>query len=227
MQKLTIKKIAEFRGKSEKSKRTFVRGLNRAKSLEELASGGGGDYWVSCISALIKSYRENDLSYTAERITELQRRRSNTSIRKTRDMYDRNVDILSNYGTSDLKRWRPAKDIDFPRLPKRRASMTLRGLEVQIDISHIFTFNKDGFDQVGCIWFIAKLDGFQPAELGMFASIMHRYLRASFSRTHKINAQYCIAVDVFKKVEVNYSQLEKGEVPDLLEATLEEIKRLL
>ena len=61
----------------------------------------------------------------------------------------------------------------------------------------------------------------------MFADILYRYLKTHFSEDYKLNAKYCIAVDVFSNFEVNYSQLEKGEIPIILNSTLDEIKDLM
>jgi hypothetical protein len=228
MQKLTIKTIAEFRSKGDKAKFGFVSRLNRSpKPKDPEAEESGGDYWVTSISALIGSFKENDIRCATDKISELHGKRSKSSRKQTKDMYLRNINILSQYTNADLKKWRPSKQLEFPRTPKRKVLFAFKGFDVQVDISHIFTFNKDGFDQVGCTWFVAKLNGFQPVELGMFTSFMYRYLEAHFSKTHKINPEYCIAIDAFKKTEVSYAQLEKKEIADVLEPTLDEIRKLL
>lgn len=228
MQKLTIKTIAEFRSKGDKGKFGFVSRLNRPpKPKDPEVEESGGDYWVTSISALINSFKENDISHATDKISELHGKRSKSSRKQTKDMYTRNMNILSQYTNADLKKWRPTKQLEFPRTPKRKALFAFKGFDVQVDISHIFTFNKDGFEQVGCTWFVAKLNGFQPIELGMFASLMYRYLEARFAKTHKINPEYCIAIDAFRKAEVSYAQLEKKEIADVLEPTLEEIRKLL
>ena len=228
MQKLTIKTIADFRSKGDKGKLGFVNRLNRpTKPKEPGNEEGGGDYWITSISALINSFRENDIRYATDKIAELRDKWSKSSRKQTKDTYSRNMDILLQFTSSDLKKLRPVKDLEFPKTPKRKVRFTFRGFEVQVDISHIFTFSKDGFDQVGCTWFVAKKDGFSPVELGMFTCLMYRYLEAHFAKTHKINTQHCIAIDAFKKKEVSYAQLEKKEITDVLEPTLEEIRGLL
>ena len=67
MQALSIKKIVEFRGKSDRSKKTFALALKRDKLKPE--TDGGGDYWISCLSAISNSYKANDIeSIIAKRI---------------------------------------------------------------------------------------------------------------------------------------------------------------
>lgn len=225
MQKLTIKKIVDFRSRSEKGKKNWVRAWKRPAT--PTPSEGGGDYWVSCVSALSKSFKENDLAHATTRIKDLEKRYPEADNKRTKDMYKRNIDVLSKYQESDLKRWRPDRKLEFPKIPKRNVALTLNGLEVQLSPSQVFTFVKEGSEQVGGIWFVAKLNGFNSVELGMFASILYRYLLRQFAKTHKINTRYCLAIDTFNKTEVSYAQLENDEIADVLEPTIEEIKALL
>jgi hypothetical protein len=225
MQNLTLKKIVEFRSRSENGKRSLVKSWKRPPNPNP--PEGGGDYWVSCVSALSRSFKENDLKYAMSRIADLEKRYPEAENKRTKDMYKRNIDVLSKYREADLKRWRPSKKLEFPKSPKRNATLTLSGLDVQLSPSQVFTFVKDETELVGGIWFIAKLNGFNSVELGMFSSILHRHLLGQFAKTHRISPRYCIAVDAFNKTEVNYTQLENDEISDVLEPTLEEIKSLL
>lgn len=225
MQNLTLKKIVDFRSRSEKGKKNLVRVWKRPPNLEP--SDGGGDYWVSCVSALSRSFKENDLAHANTRIKELEKRYPEAENKRTKDMYKRNIDVLAKYQEADLKRWRPDRKLEFPKVPKRNVTLTLSGLEVRLSPSQVFTFVKDGSEQVGAIWFVAKLNGFNSVELGMFASILHMHLLRQFAKTHKINARYCLAIDTFNKTEVSYAQLQEDEIADVLEPTLEEIKALM
>ena len=105
--------------------------------------------------------------------------------------------------------------------------MTIKGLEVQAVPHHVFAFQKDDVEEIGAILFIAKLNGFKKDELGMFSDVLYRYLKTHYSKEYQLNPNYCIAVDVCNNLEVNYSQLEKGEIPMILNSTLDEIKKLM
>lgn len=224
MQKLTVKKLVDFRNRTDRGKLTYVMRLNQAVNPDATPKGEGGDYWVTSISSLISSFKANDISGAHDKVVELEKKRSKTKLKQTRDMYARNINILEQFSATDFKKWRPSKVLEFPKTPKRKIVFSVKGFDVQVDISHIFTFKKDGFDQVGGTWFVAKLNGFKQTDLGMFSSLMHKYLTAHFADTHKISPEYCIAVDVFSKTDVNYAQLVNKQVADLLEVTLDDIR---
>ena len=142
-------------------------------------------------------------------------------------MYKRNIDVLYNYEDFDLKKWRPSGKIEFIRKHKHDSILTIKGLQVQATPNHVFKFIKNDNEQVGAIWFIAKLGGFKQDELGMFTDILFRYLKAHYAKKYILNSKHCIAVDVFNKTEVNFSQIESGEISLLLNGTLDEINKLL
>lgn len=225
MNKLTIKSIIKFRRKSDRSKRTFAAALKIIK--EKTKTDGGGDYWVTSLSAIANSFRENDIQFILDKKNELKAKFDGAGNKKTKDMYQRNIGILYNYIDVDLKKWRPVKKLKFPRKHKEEYILNLKGLQVEVKPHHVFTFEKNSEEQVGAIWFIAQLEGFKKEELGLFVDILFRYLKTHYSKNRKINPKYCIAVDVIKNFEINYSQMEKGEIPRLLNSTLDEINKLV
>lgn len=225
MKKLSIKSIIEFRGKSEKSKRHFATDIKLNK--KKVSSDGGGDYWVSCLSALSNSYKSNDLKLVIDKMKELGEKYREAQYKRTKLMYKRNIDILSKYENSDFKKLRPSKKLKFLKKQKDNSILSIKGLPILVSPHHVFTFQNDDDEQIGAIWFIAKLDGFKNDELGMFTDILHRYLNMHFSKTYTLNPKYCIAVDLFNNSAINYLQLEKGEFPKILNSTLEELKELM
>lgn len=225
MQKLTIKKIIEFRRKSERSRKTFAQNLKLEKSRKEL--DGGGDYWVSCLSAISNSYKLNNLQLIRDKVYELEEKFENTDYERTKNMYGRNIDILSKYVVFDFKIWKPNEQITYLKKHKSDFLLTIQGLPLEATPHHVFTFQDDGIKEIGAIWFIAKLNGYRESELGMFTEMLYRYLKENFSKDHSLNPRYCIAVDVVNNFAVNYYQIENGEVPSILETTIGEIKKIM
>lgn len=225
MEKLSIKRIIEFRSKSDKAKKSFATAIMVNKAKVETESGG--DYWISCLSAINNSFKSNDVQSIIDKRNELEDKYKNTEYRRTKTMYRRNIDILSNYKDVDLKKWRPPKKTKFLKKHKEDSVLTIEGLQVLATPRHVFTFERNDIEEIGAIWFIAKLNGFKKDELGMFADILYRYLKTHFSKDYNVNAKYCIAVDVFTNAEVSYSQLEKGQISITLDSTLDAIKKLL
>ncbi len=72
MKSLSIKSIVEFRTKSDKGKKNFALALK--KDNKKLENEGGGDYWISCLSAISNSFRMDDLKPIVERKGELEER---------------------------------------------------------------------------------------------------------------------------------------------------------
>jgi hypothetical protein len=227
MRKLSIKNVVEFRSKGPKGKKSFALSLKLDKPKPEAGNSGGGDYWVSCLSAISNAFRSNDANLIAEKRQELEDKIPETEFKITRDMYRRNIQILRNYENFDLKKWRPTKKITLLKKNRDDFTLVIKGLEIQATPQHVFLFEKKNGDEVGAIWFVAKLGGFTVEELGMFTEMLYRYLKTRFGKKYTITTRYCIAVDLFGKTDVNYLRLENGEVNSVLSETLDEIKRLL
>ncbi len=141
-------------------------------------------------------------------------------------MYERNISILRNYEDFNFKVWMPINELKFMKKAKKNYLLTIKGFLIQVAPQHVFTFQQNDVNEVGAIWFIAKLKGFKEDELGMFTDILYRYLTANF-KDYTVNSKYCIAVDVFSSKYVNYFQLESREIPKILDSTLNAIKALM
>src|SRR5258705_8644094 len=175
MKKLSIKKLLEFRGKSEKGKKTFVENIKSSKV--EVPAEGGGDYWITSLSAISNSYKKTDLSIVNEKIDELREKLGNTKHNITKNMYQRNIDILKKYKTLDLKNIRPSGKIGFLKKSTASSLLTIKGLQIQARPNHVFTFPKNNVETVGAIWFVSKLNGYRIEEVGMFADLLYRFLK--------------------------------------------------
>jgi len=225
MKNLTVKKIIEFRKKSERSKRQFVADLRL--EVEKDKTDSGGDYWVSSVSALCNAYKRSDTQIVKDKMEELEEKLGGTEIKITKNMYQRNIEILYNYENFDFKQLQPVKKMTYQRKAKSSALLLIKGLAIQAKPSHVFTFERNGVKEIGAIWFIAKLGGYKKDELSIFADILYRYLKIASSGTYVLNPDYCLAVDVVNAYEVNYAQIQNGEIPEMLVSTLTEIKKFM
>lgn len=225
MKKLFVKDLVAFRNKSDRAKQNFA--ANVRKDKPEIQTDGGGDYWITCLSAISNSYKSKNVQAIVNKKKELNEKIEIAENAKTKNMYRRNIKILDNYENFDFAVLSPASDSAFLRKKKDNYILIINGIPIQVKPHHVFSFNSGSVQEVGAIWFIAKLNGFKYEELGMFTDILYKYLIKHFSEQYVVNYKYCIAVDVFNSEEVNYLQLENGEVPKLLDSTLNAIKALM
>lgn len=225
MKKISIKDVIDFRRKSPKSKQSFA--LNLKLSKEKVKTEDGGNYWISTTSAVSESYKISDIQPIIDKKDILAEKHEETDYRLTKLMYKRNIEILDTCEKFDFNKWKPSKEIKFLRKHKDYSILTINELDIQVTPNHIFSFKKDHIENIGAIWFIAKLDGLKKEELGMFADILYRYLHLYYSEKYTISPQYCIAVDLVNGFDINYLQLKKGKIEKILDSTINEIRKLI
>ncbi|MGQ3014344.1 MAG: hypothetical protein ACT6QS_11600 [Flavobacteriales bacterium] len=223
MKKISINNIIKFRYKAEKNRKTFIKSLERKA---EVKTEGGGNYWGRSLSALSNAINHKDNTIIKEKIDEILGLLLPGLLRQTKDMYQRNINILHNYENVDFSNWLPN---EFKILSKsnKKTTIHINAIPVQITPSQIFSFEENGNEYIGAIWFVAQLNGYRQEELGMFAEALFIYLTNNFDEKFQISPQYCIVVDISAQQEVNYKNLIDEEVPAILEATLELIKEQL
>jgi len=66
MKKVTVKNLIKFRGKNDRTKITFVNNLRNEKKKSD--DGSGGDYWISCLSAIRNTFKSNNIDLLDEKI---------------------------------------------------------------------------------------------------------------------------------------------------------------
>lgn len=223
MKKVTVKNLIEFREKNEQTKITFVRNLKKDKKKED---SSGGDYWISCLSAIRNCFKENDETLLNDKIQLLIKKIKVTEIQRIKNQFQRNIDIMENFKDFDIQNLKPNADLNFLKQPKLKSLLDIKSLPIEAKPCHIYTFSENGSEEIGGIWFIAKLNGFKQSESGMFVDILYRYLDKHYSKDFFVNPEYCIAIDLFKGREIKYSELENGRFPILIDSTIEELKKV-
>jgi len=225
MKKLSVKDLVDFRGKSARSKKTFVENikLNKPKT----PTDGGGNYWTTSLSAVCNSYKYDDLDVIDEKIAELLEKLSNCSYSRTKNMYQRNIAILEKYKSMDLKKLRPSSKPTFLKKSSGNPILNIKGLQVEAKPSHIFTFGKKDEEKVGAIWFAAKKDAYRIEEVSIFCDLQYRFLKHNYAKQYQLSSKYCLAVDILSGQTINYSNVEGGELSNVLASTLDEINSLM
>lgn len=222
MKKVTIKNLIDFRLKSDRAKKTFLNNLK----LEKPASSDGGDYWISCVSAISNSFKYNDDTLLGKKVEEIKGKMIGAVTKNTKTQYQRNIDILINFEDFELHNIRPTVKIQILKQPKDKSLIDIGGLPIESKPSHVFSFSESGSEEIGAVWFVAKLEGYSHSEIGMFADMIFRYLDKHYSKNYFVNTTFCIAVDVFSGKVVRFTDIENGTVPSLIEATIDQINKL-
>lgn len=226
MEKIRIKELVKFRRKSERSRVTLVNNLKLKEPLENKSSSGG-DYWISCLSAIANAFKHDNIELLKDKIDLLIEKIKITDDKRIKNQFQRNIDILYNFEDFDFQELKPNAELKYLKKPTNKSILKINGLPIQAKPDHLFTFSLNNSEEIGAVWFIAQLDGFDKGELGMFVDILYRYLDKHFAEDFFINTSYCIAIDVFKAQRVSYKDIDEGRVPRLLEQTINDIKKLL
>jgi hypothetical protein len=224
MEKVTVKKLIEFRGKNNRTKITFVNNLKKEKMKSDDSSGG--DYWISCLSTIRNSFKFDNPELLEEKIGILIDKIKVSETKRIKDQFQRNIDIINNFKDYDLQHLKPNADLTFLKQPKNQAILDINGLPIEAKPCHIFSFSENNSEEIGGVWFVAQLKGFNKSELGMFADILYRYLYKYYSKYLYINPAYCIAVDLYNGQEVNFTEIQSGKIPILIDSTIDDLKKV-
>jgi hypothetical protein len=224
MEKLTVKNLIDFRRKSDRTKLSFINNLKREKAVED--SSGGGDYWISCLSAISNTFRDQNTDLLDKKIEYLKEKIKYTEDKRIKDQFQRNIDILINFEDFDFQHLKPSNDLTYHIQSKIKSILDIKGFPIEAKPNHVFSFSENNREVIGSIWFIAKLNGYTKSELGMFSDILYRYLDKHYSNDFYVNPSFCIAVDVFNGQEVNYAEIQNGNIPSLIDSTIDEIKKI-
>jgi len=224
MKKISVKNLIDFRRKNNDStKLTFVNNLRVEKPKSEGSSGG--DYWITSLSAISNAYKHEDTDFLDQKIEELIDKIEVTQHKIVKDQFQRNIDILNAVKEINLKDYKPDSKLNYLKQPNNISLLQIHGLPIESKPRFIFTFNRQNDKEIGGIWFVAKLKGYKPYELGMFAEMIFKYLEKNHSDDYFVNTNYCIALDVTDCKSINYQEVVDGKVPSLIESTIDEFKK--
>jgi len=230
MQKITIKELVDFRRKSsDKSKASFALKLKTREvkmKADDEDGTGGGDYWITSTSCICNVFKRNDVELYDDKIAELENKIEDTELNKVKSMHQRNLNILEGFKEFSFEDIRPARILKFETVQKMHKVVNIDSFPLYLNPSVVFSHERNGKKEVGAVWFIAKLGGYRIEELGLFCEMLCRFLGTAYSDVYQISSDMCVAIDTVNGHKVSYKDLEDGNVPLLLQKTLDEIKEL-
>lgn len=229
MEKITVKELIEFREKtSEKSKKNYAQKLKfrKPKVKVEGKKKGGGNYWSISNSCIQNVFKDGTEEYYDTKIDEAIISKEIEQRERFKIMYQRNIDILSNFKEFDILNLRPENIQNFESVHKEERIVYISNYPIYLNPNLVFSLERNGKKQIGALLLISQLDGYKKAELGMFCEMLYRFLELNFSNDFQIAEDYCITIDTCFSKTMTYSDLSNGTVPSLIKPTIEEIKKL-
>lgn len=222
MEKISVAKLVEFRRKTENSRITFVNNLQKPS---KPSKGSGGNYWITSLSAINKAFLLNDNQPIHDKIEELLVKKENRPAKKSRDMDQQNINILKGFINFNMAELKPESELVF--ISKNKSVVNINDIPIQVSPQQVFTFEDKGIKKIGAIWFVAKLNGFNKEEIGLFTESLYKYLEFNFSKDYEIAPRFCLSVDVVSQGTVSYEQIASEEVVSVLKSTIASLKTLL
>jgi hypothetical protein len=220
MKELSIKNIIDYYGKSDRSRFTFLNKLN----VDSFVNKSARNYWHRSLTAISQAFKKNSNQIIIDRIEAISTDNVSTTIRQTKLMYERNIQILNNFKDFDFSFWKPLGKLDFLSQSEGLYTININGLQIKIFGDDLFYYKINDIKYIGGIWFVAKKNGFANEELVLFTDALYRLLKYNFSEEYEIDTSHCMAVDVVKVNAINYTQILNNEKSSKLDSLIEGLK---
>lgn len=225
MKKLRILDLVEFNRKSDRSKLTHVTNFQKVKSdPKNEKNESGGDYWVSCNSAIVKYFKSEDEKILRTKIDQLLKMIENSPRKQTKDRFQANIEIIQNFSSFNIKEIKPYQEISILKKEEKYPKIKIENLTIEVKPDVIFSFNEN---KIGSVWFLTKKGGFNSNELAMFSDILFRYINNTYSNKFEIIFDNLIVVDVFNSSYLTYNQVNEGEIKSPLIDVIKDFKNLM
>ena len=226
MEKVSVSKLVDFRRiKKDGPKQTFVKNLRKGKIQELEKNESGGDYWITSASAVAATFWNNDKMFLENKIQELAGKIQLTEFKRTKDQFQKNIDILATMQDFDFNSILP--NTELKKLSVKNNIIIIAGVPIQVRPQRIFTYEDKGLKSVGGVWFVAKKDGYSDGELGMFCTALFQYLTVRYSDKYTVDPNYCIAMDISRAKDLSYTEILKNGTSEILLNTITELNKLL
>lgn len=227
MQRLNAKKLIEFRGMSDRRKKTFAQNIQKPPKQTGDKKGMGGDYWVSATTAIGHAWEHNDNQFIVEKINELTNRLNRTTKPIARLNIQQNIALLDLYVEYDFSKLRQKSVFNIKWVPKKTAPLYIRDFFVLSLPNLVFNYKNKGETEAGVIWFAAQKEGYTWEAMAVFSELAYRYAVHHFQKKITVNPYSCLVLDVKSGTILRYSAVLAQKPSGYVVPTLDDLKRYL
>jgi len=222
MDKITVADIVRFVRKTPASRVTFIANLKKPKIQTD---DEGGNYWIISSSTISQVFRSEELIVLDDKIESVSEKKKKATAKISKDMYQCNIDILHNAKEFDFHDLKPYFLVNY--IKSTKSILELQGVPIQVIPNHVFTFEENGIQKVGAIWFVAKKDTYRKEELAIFVHSLYQYLLNIWGDKYEVSQDYCIAFDITVGYKLNHKQIAGSEYQEFINDTLSELKKAI
>lgn len=228
MYRISVKELIEFRRKSPRSKKSMANSFKKraAPVKNPEVKGGGGDYWISCTSTIYDVIKHDDISQFDVKIETLRRKTEENPNKRTKVMFQRNVEILEKFKTFNLRILKPTGKIKHLRLLKDMKVISINGVPIYVNPTVVYQFEEDDELFIGAIWLIPQINGLNRDELTLCCETLYAFLKTHFSHTHLISDFFCVVIDAYNAQHISQNMIRENSYNLVLQRTIDEIVSL-
>lgn len=222
MNKISVSNIVKYLRKSAKGRITFLTNLKKPVVKKEEDDDSGGNYWVHSYSTVSKVFKTEELNSLDLKIDVVSEKKVKAELEKSKNMYQKNIDILFGAKEFDYKELKPYFDIKY--LKNSRLILNISEVPIEVSPNHVFLFNDGNNKKVGAIWFVIIKDGYKDFELALFNYCLYKYLSNLYKDKYMISEEFCIVLDITNGKKNNYSKVLSGSYQNKINEELELLK---
>lgn len=207
--------MIDFRNKSDKSKKLLALKIKNRKPKEKpkTDASGGGDYWKTSTSCISNVFKHSNEELYDSKIDELYLKLKANQIKHVKTMYQRNIDILNTFKDFKFDELKPSGKVKYLQIPKLYKVVVIDSFPLYVNPSLLYSFERNGKNELGALWLIPKVEGYKKIELGMFCEMLYRFFIKNYSDTYQISLDYCVTVDTINVQKIQYKDILNGDIP--------------
>lgn len=224
MDKLSIANVVDFRNRSAISQITLINNLKKSKDPEDKKDGG--NYWISCLSAIKNSLKQDNRMPIAEKIVKLEETLEIEDKDNNKVRWQRNLDVLHRFEGYDFSQLQPKTEFKVLKGLDEKSPLIIQGLPIKITPDYIVSFKENDIKKIGSVLFVGKINQFKNEDLALFNDALFRYVLKNKGEDYQISKELCIVVDFINLKSIKYTDIDSGKVSSKLDATLKDIKKL-